>query len=89
MSNEPISREAKLLIQLGEMGNELHHWKRECLEQARLLAMSADREEKLRSKILMQAKVYRGEDLRDNSRWSIFNEGRAQALEKLADETWP
>ena len=49
MSNEPISREAKLLIQLGEMGNELHHWKSECLEQARLLAMSADREEKMRA----------------------------------------
>ena len=48
MSNDPISREAKLLIQLGEMGNELHRWKSECLEQARLLAMSADREEKLR-----------------------------------------
>ena len=72
-----------------KLARERNHWKRESLEQARLLAMSADREEKLRSKILMQAKVYRGEDLKDNSRWSIFNEGRAQALEKLADETWP
>jgi hypothetical protein len=78
MSNEPISREAKLLIQLGEMGGELwkardwvfrlrkhraiarnfgnqmererNHWKRESLEQAKLLALSADREEKLRAK---------------------------------------
>ena len=78
MSNEPISREAKLLIQLGEMGGQLwkardwvfrlrkhraiarnfgyqmererNHWKSECLEQAKLLAMSADREEKLRAK---------------------------------------
>ena len=79
MNNEPIPREAKLLIQLGEMGGELwkardwvfrlrkqrtiarnfgnqmererDHWKRECLEQAKLLAMSADREEKLRSQL--------------------------------------
>ena len=71
------------------LARERNHWKAESLEQAKLLAMSADREEKLRSKILMQARAYRGEDLKDNSRWSIFNEGRAQALEKLADETWP
>ena len=61
MSAEPISSEAKLLIQLGEMVNKLwkardrawklarerNHWKSESLEQAKLLAMSADREEKL------------------------------------------
>ena len=51
MINEPIPREAKLLIQLGEMGNELHRWKSESLEQAKLLAMSADREEKLRAEL--------------------------------------
>jgi hypothetical protein len=79
MSNEPISREAKLLIQLGEMSGELwkardwvfrlrkhraiernfgkqmererNHWKRESLEQAKLLAMGGDREERLRSQI--------------------------------------
>lgn len=33
-----------------------------------------------------QAAVFKREDLRDNSRWSIFNEGRAQALEKFAEE---
>ena len=61
MSTEPIPSEAKLLIQLGEMVNKLwkardrawklarerNHWKSESLEQAKLLAMSADREEKL------------------------------------------
>ena len=30
-----------------KLGRERNHWKRESLEQARLLAMSADREEKL------------------------------------------
>jgi septal ring factor EnvC (AmiA/AmiB activator) len=34
-----------------QMERERDHWKRECLEQAKLLAMSADREEKLRSQI--------------------------------------
>ena len=33
-----------------QMEQERNHWKRECLEQAKLLAMSADREEKLRAK---------------------------------------
>jgi hypothetical protein len=33
-----------------QMERERNHWKRECLEQAKLLAMSADREEKLRAK---------------------------------------
>ena len=33
-----------------EACRERDHWKRECLEQAKLLAMSADREEKLRAK---------------------------------------
>ena len=61
MSNEPISREAELLIQLGEMGSKLwrardrawklacerSYWKLDCLEQCKLLAMGADREEKL------------------------------------------
>jgi hypothetical protein len=65
MSAEPISSEAKLLIQLGEMVNKLwkardrawklarerNHWKSESLEQARLLAMSGDREEKLLQQI--------------------------------------
>jgi hypothetical protein len=65
MSTEPISSEAKLLIQLGEMVSKLwkardrawklarerNHWKRENLEQAKLLAMSADREEKLRMEL--------------------------------------
>lgn len=65
MSAEPISSEAKLLIQLGEMVNKLwrardrawklarerNHWKRECLEQAKLLAMSGDREERLLQQI--------------------------------------
>lgn len=63
MSAEPISSEAKLLIQLGELVNKLwkardrawklarerNRWKAESLEQAKLLAMSADREEKLRA----------------------------------------
>lgn len=63
MSAEPIPSEAKLLIQLGEMVNKLwkardrawklarerNHWKSESLEQAKLLAMSGDREEKLRA----------------------------------------
>ena len=58
MSAEPISSETKLLIQLGEMVNKLwkardrawklarerNHWKFESLEQAKLLAMSSDRE---------------------------------------------
>ena len=65
MSDEPISSEAKLLIQLGEMVNKLwkardrawklarerNHWKSGSLEQAKLLAMSADREEKLLQQI--------------------------------------
>lgn len=65
MSAEPISSEAKLLIQLGEMVNKLwkardrawklarerNHWKSESLEQAKLLAMSGDREEKLLQQI--------------------------------------
>ena len=65
MIAEPISSEAKLLIQLGEMVNKLwkardrawklacerNHWKSESLEQAKLLAMSADREEKLRAEL--------------------------------------
>ena len=33
-----------------EACRERDHWKSECLEQAKLLAMSADREEKLRAK---------------------------------------
>ena len=33
-----------------QMERERDHWKSECLEQAKLLAMSADREEKLRAK---------------------------------------
>jgi len=33
------------------LARERNHWKRECLEQCKLLAMSADREEKLRSQI--------------------------------------
>ena len=64
MSEKSITmHEAQLLIQLGEMGNALwrardrawklarqrNHWKRESLEQAKLLAISADREEKLRT----------------------------------------
>ena len=32
-----------------KLARERNHWKRECLEQAKLLAMSADREEKLRN----------------------------------------
>lgn len=32
-----------------KLGRQRNHWKRESLEQARLLAMSADREEKLRA----------------------------------------
>ena len=65
MSAEPISSEAKLLIQLGEMVSKLwkardrawklarerNHWKSESLEQAKLLAMSGDREEKLLQQI--------------------------------------
>ena len=65
MSAEPISSEAKLLIQLAEMVNKLwkardrawklarerNHWKSESLEQAKLLAMSGDREEKLRMEL--------------------------------------
>jgi hypothetical protein len=31
-----------------KLGRERNHWKRESLEQAKLLAMGADREEKLR-----------------------------------------
>ena len=34
-----------------KLGRERNHWKRESLEQARLLAMSADREEKLRTEL--------------------------------------
>lgn len=41
---------------------------------------------KFRQKLLDQAATFKREDLRDNSRWSIFNEGRAQALEKMANE---
>jgi hypothetical protein len=33
-----------------QMEQERNHWKSESLEQAKLLAMSADREEKLRAK---------------------------------------
>ena len=33
-----------------QLERERNHWKSESLEQARLLAMSADREEKLRAK---------------------------------------
>jgi hypothetical protein len=35
-----------------QMERERDHWKRESLEQAKLLAMSADREERLRAKIV-------------------------------------
>ena len=35
----------------GQLERERNHWKSESLEQAKLLAMSADREEKLRSQI--------------------------------------
>jgi hypothetical protein len=34
-----------------QMERERNHWKRESLEQAKLLAMGADREERLRSQI--------------------------------------
>jgi uncharacterized protein YigA (DUF484 family) len=34
-----------------QMERERNHWKSESLEQAKLLAMSADREERLRSQI--------------------------------------
>ena len=34
-----------------KLARERNHWKSECLEQAKLLAMSADREEKLLQQI--------------------------------------
>jgi hypothetical protein len=34
-----------------KLARERNHWKRDCLEQCKLLAMSADREEKLRMEL--------------------------------------
>lgn len=53
--------------------------KRELCEAREALRLAAQRAR-------VQAAVFKREDLRDNSRWSIFNEGRAQALEKFAEE---
>jgi len=45
------------------------------------------RHRKLLERIANSAAVYDAEDLRDQSRWSIFNEGRATALYSLLEET--
>ena len=90
MSTEPTSSEAKLLIQLGEMVNKLwkardrawklarerNHWKSESLEQAKLLAMSADREETLRTALQRLA----------DCDWVISLPDRMDAVRKIARE---
>lgn len=59
-------------------------------EQARILVAERDQAwealQMAAQRARVQAGAYKLEDLRDNSRWSIFNEGRAQALEKFAEE---
>ena len=90
MSAEPISSEAKLLIQLGEMVNKLwkardrawklacerSRWKLDCLEQCKLLAMGADREEKLRAALQRLA----------DCDWVISLPDRMDAVRKIARE---
>ena len=49
MSEDLTMREC-LLRDINDLKQERDHWKSESLEQAKLLAMSADREEKLRAK---------------------------------------
>ena len=60
------------------------------LEHARKLERERDEarmaSQSIVKKMMDQAAVFKREDLRDNSRWSIFNEGRAQALEKFASD---
>lgn len=58
------------------------HWIEACRERDEARGVLP----KFRQKLLDQAATFKREDLRDNSRWSIFNEGRAQALEKMANE---
>ena len=90
MSDQPISREAKLLIELGKIGNALwkardrcrklgrerNHWKRESLLQARLLAMSDVREERLRTALQRLA----------DCDWVITLPDRMDAVRKIARE---
>jgi len=44
------------------------------------------RHKKLLEQIAASAAVYDKEDLRDGSRWSIFNEGRASALYAILED---
>jgi hypothetical protein len=50
MSEYTTMREC-LLRDINDLKRERDHWKSESLEQAKLLAMGADREEKLRAEI--------------------------------------
>lgn len=68
-----------LLCEMQGLRDELVEVKRE-RDEARMALQS------IVKKMLDQAAVFKREDLRDNGRWSIFNEGRAQALEKFASD---
>ena len=59
-----------------KLARERNHWKKESLEQARLLAMSADREEKLRAALQRLA----------DCDWVISLPDRMDAVRKIARE---
>jgi pyrroloquinoline quinone (PQQ) biosynthesis protein C len=59
-----------------KLEQERDHWKRECLEQAKLLAMGADREEKLRTALQRLA----------DCDWVISLPDRMDAVRKIARE---
>lgn len=40
-----------------KLGRERNHWKLDCLEQCKLLAMGADREDKLRTDLMLAQKL--------------------------------
>jgi len=40
-----------------KLSRERNHWKADCLEQAKLLAISADREDKLRADLMLARKL--------------------------------
>lgn len=81
MSNTPETQEAVGLWRQGKINifDEMARLERERDEAREALQSFVQ-------KMHAQAAVFKREDLRDNSRWSIFNEGRAQALEKMAEE---
>ena len=85
-----------------KLGRERNHWKRDCLEQARLLALSADREEELRTQtgyweslirwLEQTQEAHKGQD-RDWDLTQVYMRGpfagwSQSDMVKLADKLW-